>query len=46
MGKPLENGDDMGINPDLVGGFKDFLWLSRNSWEFHDPNWPSYFSEG
>jgi len=25
MGKPLENGDDMGINPDLVGGFKDFL---------------------
>ena len=25
MGKPLENGDVMGINPDLVGGFKHFF---------------------
>ena len=24
----------------------NFEWLSRNSWEFHHPNWLSYFSEG
>ena len=44
MGKPLENGDVMGIKPDLVGGLELFLMFPYI--ENHHPNWLSYFSEG
>ena len=36
MGKPLENGDVMGIKPDLVGGLELFLMFPYI--ENHHPN--------
>ena len=42
--KCLENQQTWGVKH-LVGGLEHVLWLSIY-WEFHHPNWLSYFSEG